>query len=1111
MKSIILSALLAMVTTGLLGQEHEWNNYAGLPGQSYYGNGFAIGGQFRSPVGIAIASDGTVYVSDESSHHIRKISPAGQVSVLAGNPMSSNAYGLVNSNNPDGVRFQQPLGMALGPDGNLYVADRMNNAIRKVTPAGATTTFLGNGAGEDNGTLATARLGQPFGLCFDSAGNMYIADTSNDSIRKVDPSGNVTTLAGRSRLFNDPPGPREGTGTAALFDYPKGVVVGLDGNIYVADTDNHVIRKVTPEGVVTTLAGAYYDDGNYSLPTHADGTGAEARFRSPTAITLDADGSLLVTDYWNHAIRRVTTAGVVTTIAGGIQQPGNAVGNDEQVRFSFAKGIARGPGNTLYVVDSANSRIIKRTLKTNGISLSGNSVNIPHGGAPALAGNHTNFGTIKTVGGSKEATFTITNNGTSVINFTGSPRVRMEGFRKDSYTVTLQPPASLAVGASTTFKVLFDAAFNGDHHGVVVIENDAPNHPVFTFALLGRGDAPPPPDTTKPTISIQSPAKNGMVFSSPLVLSGIASDDTDVTQVAVRLNGDTIGDATRTLTGPKTYSFTRNINLTSAHVGKNTLSVTAYDSNASSGVNYSSATVTFTYDPRKTLTVTRTVPAAVETTPDIAGTVALKATPSKNAKASVLPGGVQTWGITETTPVVLTATAKNGYLFSHWSGLPGGAQENANAVSFTTGSSDIPGVRAHFIANPFIRPAGTPVTTLPEINWGDAPTLAGIIQPAPGNTTNAAVAQVTATVVAAKATLSGKVLVDGQTTSFKGLLKGNGTVAFLNGKTYTADLPLKGNGAAPKRISQATWTATGMVFRLQPNTAVGTYINGDILPAAYRKKKLVPDESGLLNVGNGKSGYYTLILPAQSAAAASTFPQGPGYATLTLANNGTLKLAGQLADGNKITASSFLVSGDKAPFFLQFPTPGGKTKDGTVLGNLVLAATEAADISGTGWRWIRPAVVGTKITLYPAGWPQGIALNPTGGRYDPTQTVQQILSLGEGDATEGNATVLFEDGKLSVSSSSVAAPPFNIVASKVTRLTKTPGFTLTITPKTGLFKGTFTPVWDDPAKLDKKLPAYQGVLLQKEFRYGAGYFHSNQKGDTASEAGEVSLQNLTED
>lgn len=101
MKSIILSALLAMVTTGLCGQEHEWNNYAGLSGESNYGNGFAIGGQFRNPVGIAVASDGTVYVSDDSSQHIRKISPAGQVSVLAGNPFSSNAYGLVNSNNPD--------------------------------------------------------------------------------------------------------------------------------------------------------------------------------------------------------------------------------------------------------------------------------------------------------------------------------------------------------------------------------------------------------------------------------------------------------------------------------------------------------------------------------------------------------------------------------------------------------------------------------------------------------------------------------------------------------------------------------------------------------------------------------------------------------------------------------------------------------------------------------------------------------------------------------------------------------------------------------------------------------------------------------------------------
>lgn len=139
--------------------------------------------------------------------------------------------------------------------------------------------------------------------------------------------------------------------------------------------------------------------------------------------------------------------------------------------------------------------------------------------------------------------------------------------------------------------------------------------------------------------------------------------------------------------------------------------------------------------------------------------------------------------------------------------------------------------------------------------------------------------------------------------------------------------------------------------------------------------------------------------------------------------------------------------------------------------------------------------------------PFGLCFDSAGNMYIADTSNDSIRKVD----LSGNATVLFADGKLSASSSPLAAPPFNILVSKVTRLTKTPGFTLTITPKTGLFKGTFTPVWDDATKLDKKLPAYQGVLLQKEFRYGAGYFHSNQKGDTASEAGEVSLQSLKSD
>ncbi len=194
--------------------------------------------------------------------------------------------------------FDAPTGGALDGDGNLYVTDSNNRTIRKVTPAGVVTTFAGSAglSGSDDGTGPAARFEYPKGVAVDGDGNLYVTD--NHTIRKVTPAGVVTTIAGTAGSY----GSTDGTGAAARFWEPYGVAVDGDGNVYVADSFNRTIRKVTPAGVVTTLAGSAGSSGS------VNGIGPAARFSSPTGVVVDGDGNLYVIDSYNRTIRKVTPA-----------------------------------------------------------------------------------------------------------------------------------------------------------------------------------------------------------------------------------------------------------------------------------------------------------------------------------------------------------------------------------------------------------------------------------------------------------------------------------------------------------------------------------------------------------------------------------------------------------------------------------------------------------------------------------------------------------------------------------------------------------------------------------------------------------------------------------
>lgn len=271
----------------------------GLPGAA---NSSATTSSFRQPAGLALQS-GNMFIADSGNSLVRKLGTDNQVTTIAG----SDANQSFKDGTGSDAWFNLPVGIVADTSGNLYVADTGNSVIRKITPAGVVTTLAGSAGsrGSANGTGSAARFNQPTGIAIDASGNLYVADTLNQTIRQVTSGGVVTTVAGVAGVA----GTDDGPAAIALFNRPWGVVLDSSGNIYVSDSGSSTIRKISPSRTVTTLAG---------LPTvsgQQDGTGLNALFNQPMGLRFDSAGVLYVVDNGNATIRRVTPAGVVTTMA----------------------------------------------------------------------------------------------------------------------------------------------------------------------------------------------------------------------------------------------------------------------------------------------------------------------------------------------------------------------------------------------------------------------------------------------------------------------------------------------------------------------------------------------------------------------------------------------------------------------------------------------------------------------------------------------------------------------------------------------------------------------------------------------------------------------------
>ncbi|MDR2209180.1 MAG: IPT/TIG domain-containing protein [Azoarcus sp.] len=324
------------------------------PYQGAYEDGPVSVAQFYFPSDIAIDLKGNLYVADSKNHRIRKISPKGDVSTLAGDGERGFADGPGQL-----ARFNDPRGIVLDAKGNLYVADSSNNRIRKITPTGEVSTFAGGGNNDfRDGVGSAAYFKQPSGITIDAKGNLYVADSYNHCVRKITPAGEVSTLTNNMQGFVVDPE----SGTRASFGVPSGIAIDAAGNLYVAGGNR--IRKITPAGEIVAFAGSG-DKGGF-----ADGLGSDVRLSAPSGMTIDAEGNLYVVDADNHRIRKITSSGEVVTFAGSGKR-GLDDGPADVAQFNFAQhgpsgfaqhgpsGIAMDAKGNLYVADSQNNLIRK--------------------------------------------------------------------------------------------------------------------------------------------------------------------------------------------------------------------------------------------------------------------------------------------------------------------------------------------------------------------------------------------------------------------------------------------------------------------------------------------------------------------------------------------------------------------------------------------------------------------------------------------------------------------------------------------------------------------------------------------------------------------------------
>jgi sugar lactone lactonase YvrE len=383
----LASLFVAQLSLSSFAQSGIITTVAGNGTNGFSGDGGpAISAQLKGPRGIAVDLAGNLFIADTYNGRIRKVTSDGVITTVAGIGTSSGSSG--DGGPATSAQIGQPSGTAVDSAGNLFITD--SDRIRKVTIDKIIHTVAGNGSSGssgDGGPATSARLYGPYGIAVDSAGNLFIADTYNNRIRKVTTGGIISTVAGNgSSGFSGDGGPA----TSAQLNIPWNVAVDSAGNLFIADRDNHRIRKVTPDGIIRTAAGigtaGFSGDG---------GPASSAQLDSPLGAAADSAGNLFIADTFNSCIRKVTPDGIISTVAGnGSSGFSGDGGPATSANLSWPSGIAVDSAGNLLIVDTNNHRIRKVTL--------GNSSNLffPH----------------VAVGGSWATSFTLSNTSANAIS-----------------------------------------------------------------------------------------------------------------------------------------------------------------------------------------------------------------------------------------------------------------------------------------------------------------------------------------------------------------------------------------------------------------------------------------------------------------------------------------------------------------------------------------------------------------------------------------------------------------------------------------------------------------------------------------------------------------------
>jgi len=551
------------VAFGLTTNAKIITTIAGNGTGAYAGDGAqATAAELNAPLGAVLDGAGNLYIADTQNNCVRMVNTLGIITTIAGNGTGGYSG---DGSAATAAELGYPAAVALDAAGNIYIADAGNNRIRKVSTIGVITTIAGTGVAfysGDGGQATAARLNYPMGVTLDTYGNLYIADLSNNVIRKVNTSGIINTIVGTGIAGYSGDG---GQATAAELNQPYGVALDAVGNLYIPDYNNNVIRMINTSGIITTIAG------NGSFGFSGDGGQATAaELNSPKGVTFDAVGNLYIADFYNSRVRKITTTGIISTVAGnGTAGFSGDGGNATSAEIEFPYGVALDAAGSLYIADGSNNRIRKVTCSVPTLSVTASAGTVCAGQAATLtaSGASTYLWNISAT----SHTIVVTPTATTTYTVTGTMGVCMSiqtitVNANPLPTVTVNSP-TICVGATTTLTASGNAVTYSWSTSTTTTITVTPTV-TTTYILTGIGGNSCT-NTATSTVTV-NPTNFGVAFTAtqqlltapPFIAQFTNSTPSPANYTFTWLFGDSTNQQTNNATVFHTYSYNGNYNVT---------------------------------------------------------------------------------------------------------------------------------------------------------------------------------------------------------------------------------------------------------------------------------------------------------------------------------------------------------------------------------------------------------------------------------------------------------------------------------------------------------------------------------------------------------------------